>query len=549
MAEAPRANNSNSQGKQQGDDVIMKSDSGSTVSIWMGMADVPAQPDLVQNLEAEVCVIGAGIAGLTTAYLLSRQGKSFIVLDDGPLAGGETCRTTAHLTNAFDDRYLEAERLHGTEGARIIAASHTAAIDEMEAIANQEQIDCDFQRVDGYLFMKPGDAVESLEEELRAAHRAGLSYVEKIERAPIAFWNSGPCLRFPRQGQMHPLKYLSGLALAIRRFGGRIYSHAHAEKIDSGPPAKVQVRGGATVTAQAVVVATNSPVNDRVAIHTKQAAYRTYVIGARVPRGSVPQLLLWDTGWPYHYVRLQEVPANESAAASRIGDFDMLIVGGEDHKTGQIPPEHAPFASLETWARERFPMIEAIEFRWSGQVMEPVDYVAFIGKNPMDSDHIFIATGDSGQGMTHGTIAGMILTDLIMGHENPWAKLYDPSRKTLRATGEFASENVNVLRQYADLATPAEVSSIEEIRPGMGAILRRGLVKHAVYRDEDGTLHERSAICRHLGCVVSWNSLEKTWDCPCHGSRFNRYGEVINGPANENLEVKTESSEAERRAA
>jgi Rieske Fe-S protein len=176
-----------------------------------------------------------------------------------------------------------------------------------------------------------------------------------------------------------------------------------------------------------------------------------------------------------------------------------------------------------------------VEFRWSGQVMETIDGLAFIGRNPLDEADVFIVTGDSGMGMTHGTIAGILLTDLILGRENPWETLYDPARKTLGAAGEFAKENLNVLRQYGDWLTGGEVASVEAVQPGTGAILRRGLTKVAAYRDEQGVLHERSAICPHLGCIVAWNEAEKTWDCPCHGSRFDRHGTVLNGPANSDL--------------
>ena len=269
------------------------------------------------------------------------------------------------------------------------------------------------------------------------------------------------------------------------------------------------------------MVATNTPVNDRVAVHTKQAAYRTFVVGARVPRGSVPAILLWDTPDPYHYVRIQQLDERS----------DVLIVGGEDHKTGQADDAGERFARLESWTRERFPQATAFDFRWSGQVMEPIDGLALIGRNPLDHNNVYVVTGDSGNGMTHGTIAGMLITDLIMGRPNPWASLYDPARKTLGAIKDFASENLNVAAQYVDVVTPGEVSDVAEIRPGEGAIVRRGVKKIAVYRDERGALIERSAFCTHLGCVVRWNSTEKTWDCPCHGSRFQIDGHVVNGPA------------------
>ncbi len=484
-----------------------------------------------ESIRADVCIVGAGIAGLSIAYMLTKAGKSVVILDDGLLAGGMTAVTTAHLSNALDDRYFEIERLHGEEGARLAAESHTAAIHRIEAIVMEEKIACDFERLDGYLFLSPGEKEEVLDRELAAAHRVGLHDVTKMSLAPLQSFNTGPCLRFPNQGQFHPLKYLSALAKAIQRDGGRIFTQTHADQISGGSPAQVKV-GTHVVTADAVVVATNSPVNDLVVIHTKQAPYMTYVIGARVPRGSVTKALYWDTQDPYHYIRLQSVDGNDTTAR---GDHDILIIGGEDHKTGQADDTQKRHTRLEVWARERFPSIERVEFTWAGQVMETIDGLAFIGRNPMDKDNVFIVTGDSGMGMTHGTIAGILLTDLIMGRENPWEKLYDPSRKTLRAAGEYAREMLNVAVQYTDWLTGGDVSSEDEVTRDSGAVLRRGLTKVAVYRDEKGNLHECSAICNHLGCIVNWNTAEKTWDCPCHGSRFDKLGKVINGPANKDL--------------
>jgi glycine/D-amino acid oxidase-like deaminating enzyme/nitrite reductase/ring-hydroxylating ferredoxin subunit len=502
-----------------------KSDAGHSTSVWMATADVPTAAPLTAATRADVCVVGAGIAGLSTAYMLARAGKDVVVLDDGPIAGGETSRTTAHLVTALDHRYSELESLHGARGARLAAESHGAAIDAIEGIVAEEGIDCDFARLDGYLFMPPGESTAPLDDELSAAHRAGLTQVGRVSRVPYDAYNFGPALRFPRQAEFHVLRYVSGLVAAFTRLGGRIHTRTHATTIAGGTGARVETALGVTVRAAAVVVATNTPVNDLVAIHTKQAAYRSYVIGASIARGSVPRLLLWDTADPFHYVRLASVPGRGAAV------HDVLIVGGEDHKTGQAEDFAARFARLEAWTRERFPTAGDVEFRWSGQVMEPVDGLAFIGRNPLDHANVFVATGDAGNGMTHGTIAGMLLTDLILGRENPWSTLYDPARKTLRAGREFVKENVNVALQYAELVTGGEVSSVDEIARGRGAVIRRGLKKIAVYRDTHGVLHELSAMCTHLGCIVHWNDEEKTWDCPCHGSRFARDGHVVNGPA------------------
>ena len=502
----------------------MKDDSQANTSIWMATADTPSQPRLQENIRTDVCIIGAGIAGLTTAYLLAQEGRSVVVLDDGPIGGGMTGRTTAHLTNAFDDRYLDVEKLHGEEGARQTARSHTAAIDKVEEIVRKEQIDCEFERVDGFLFAPPPDTEALLDDELAATHRAGLLEVEKVARAPIDSFDTGPALRYPRQAQFHPLAYLSGLTRAIRRDGGRLFQQTHATVIEGGENARVETSAGPIVNCDVIVVATNTPVNDRVAIHTKQAPYVTYVIGAAIPKDAVTRALYWDTLDPYHYIRLQSYK-----------DRDVLIVGGEDHKTGQADNCAERYARLEKWARKCFPQIREIEFRWSGQVMEPVDYLAFIGRNPLDSDNVFIATGDSGQGMTHGTIAGILLSDLIQDRNNRWQELYSPSRVTLRAVKEYAGENINVAGQFADYLTAGDIKSVDELKPGQGAVMRDGLSKIAVYRDDQGRVHRRSAICPHLGCVVSWNTCERTWDCPCHGSRYTAEGRVYNGPANTDL--------------
>ncbi|MGH8249807.1 MAG: FAD-dependent oxidoreductase [Steroidobacteraceae bacterium] len=493
-------------------------------SIWAATTELPAGAPLAESVKADVCIVGAGISGLTTAYLLGLEGKRVVVLDDGPIAGGMTRATTAHLTNALDDRYFEIERMHGEATARLTAQSHTAAINRIEAAVRQEKIACDFERLNGYLFVPPDQPIEVLERELAAAHRAGLKDVDLLNRAPLQPFNTGPCLRFPKQAQFHPLKYLSGLAQAIERAGGRIFTDTHADSIQGGKPAEVKA-GNHMVNCDAIVVATNAPVNDLVAIHTKMAPYMSYVIGARVPRGAVDRALYWDTLDSYHYVRLMDLDAGN----------ELLIVGGEDHKSGQVDDTAGRHGRLEVWARERFPEMAELQYAWTGQIMETVDGLAYIGRNPLDKDNVFVVTGDSGMGMTHGTIAGMLLTDLILGRRSLWEKLYDPSRKTLRAAGNYLKHAGNMAAQYRDWVGKGDVGSVDEIQNGGGAVIRRGVHMVAAYRDEQGRLHERSAICNHLGCLVHWNAADSTWDCACHGSRFDKLGKVINGPANRDL--------------
>jgi glycine/D-amino acid oxidase-like deaminating enzyme/nitrite reductase/ring-hydroxylating ferredoxin subunit len=508
----------------------VKDDSGETLSPWWAMDETPQCPPLASDTRADVCVVGAGIAGMTTAYLLAREGRDVVLLDDGVVGGGETGRTTAHLSNALDDRYYYLESRFGERGARLAAESHGAAIDLIERLSREEEIDCDFERLDGYLFVPPDCPTDELEQEIDAAHRAGLGDVEWVDRAPIEDFDTDRCLRFPRQAQFSPLKYMAGLARAFGRDGGRIHTRTHASEIRGGSPACVTTSRGRTVTCGAVVVATNSPVIDRLLVSTREGKYRTYVIGAHVPHGSVTRALYWDTPDPYHYVRLQTVKDERGNPT-----HDLLIVGGEDERVGDHDDGDERFAELYRWTRRRWPMIGKIEFQWSGQIVEPTDSLAYIGRMPLDQPNVLIASGDSGHGMTHGTIAGMLLTDLIHGRRNDWAALYDPSRLRSTTTTDFVNENLNVLAHYTDWLTGGEVDSASEIEPGEGCVVRCGLNKIAAYRDEDGVLHERNAACTHAGCPVSWNSTEKSWDCPCHGSRFDRYGRVVNGPANRDL--------------
>jgi glycine/D-amino acid oxidase-like deaminating enzyme/nitrite reductase/ring-hydroxylating ferredoxin subunit len=497
----------------------MDTGTGPTKSIWTEYA-VPAYPSLPAALQTEICVIGAGISGLTTAYLLTRKGRKVVVLESGTLGGGETGRTTAHLSNALDDRYFELEKVHGLELSRLAAESHTAAIETIESIVTAEKIDCGFARVDGYLARHPNDDADVLERELAAAHRAGLVDVTRLDRSPVPSFSDGPVLKFPAQGQFHPLRYLTGLAKAIEESGGRIFTGSRVREVEDGTPARAILENGAVVTAQAIVVATNSPISDRLAIHTKQAAYRTYAVSCAIEPGSVPPGLFWDTGDSYHYVRTH-LHADGSAS---------LIAGGEDHKTGQANDTEQRFARLEAWTRTHFPAAGEVEYRWSGQVEEPVDYLAFIGRD-VGAKNIFIATGDSGHGMTHGTIAGLLISDLIQGQDNAWAALYSPDRKSLKSAGTYAHENLNVARQFGDYLKPGEVNDVSAIALGSGALVRKGAHLLAVYRDEHGGLHPRSAVCTHVGCAVHWNGTERSWDCPCHGSRFSPQGEVISGPA------------------
>jgi glycine/D-amino acid oxidase-like deaminating enzyme/Rieske Fe-S protein len=509
--------------------------SGKNTSAWVETLEKPlAYSKLKMDERTDVVVVGGGLAGLTIAYQLTQMNLNVVVVEDGYLGSGETGRTTAHLTAALDDRYYNLENLFGEEETKLVAESHTKAIDFIEKVIKKENIDCDFSRLNGYLFLNPSDKNDSLQKEYEASKKAGLD-VELGNEIPGMTDGKKQCLIFKNQGQFHPLKYLKGLSEAITKSGGKIYTETHAKNIDE---TGIKTNEGFSVFADHVVVATNTPVNNRLIMHLKQYAYRTYVVGMLIEKNSLPKALWWDTGDfdvnpetpPYHYIRRQ--PYDDI--------HDLLICGGEDHPTGLAKhdtiPEENRYAMLEDWAKKHFTVKETV-FHWSGQVMEPMDSLAYIGHNPLDKKNIYIVTGDSGNGMTHATIAGMLIPDLITGKENSWEKIYSPSRfKIFKAGNVFFKEVVGGMIAYLK-ETPKNTDKVKisEIKTGEGKIIELDGQKYGAHVDDKNNLHLVKAECTHLKCIVNWNNDEKSWDCPCHGSRFTYTGKVINGPANTDL--------------
>lgn len=488
-----------------------------TRPLWADTATIGKQPSQSGQISVDVCIIGAGITGLTAADLLKRAGKTVAVIDIGRIGSGETSHTTAHLTEVFDIEYRSLISHFGLEGAQLAAQSMRRAIERIEENATAYGIDCDFARVPGYQFTEKVSDIDEIEDESENALKLGVPN-EIVFESDLPF-KVVRAMRVDHQAQFNPLKYLAGLAQRIPGNGSYIFEETRMHDVEEGQPCKVHTDRG-TIVADEVFVSANVPSNDRFFMHTKIAAYRTYAISITTTDNLKLSGLYWDVDDPYHYVRGYEQ-----------NGVNHIIIGGEDHKTGQDVHTTAHYQRLEDWARERF-QVASVDHRWSGQVIEPVDGLPYIGRNPL-SDHVFIATGFSGTGLTMGSLAGMIVSDLILGNQNPWVDLYDASRvKPLASIRNFISENIDYpSHMIGDRLAPAQMKDSNVLRENEGAIVRMNGKKVAAYRDPGGDLHVLSPVCPHMGCHVNWNDAEKSWDCPCHGARFTPTGKLLNGPA------------------
>lgn len=477
-------------------------------SLWLKSTPSPSFPPLAGDLATDVCIVGGGVAGLTAALLLQQAGKRVAVLDAGKLCNGVTGFTTAHLTEALDTRWFELIRRFGGERAKLAARSQRAALERIALTVQEEGLaDCAFRLLPGYLYSETGSS--ELERELEAARSLGMQ-VSMVPMAPLPFGNQR-ALRFENQAQFHPLHYLLPLSRKLAARGVAIHEQTRALEFEDGEPCRVRTAGG-TVTAKHVLVCTHSPVNDKLLLQTKLAQYRSYVVTARA--AAPIEGLFWDDADPYHYLRMHD---------------GVLLAGGEDHKVGQKADTAEPYQRLKQYVRERFKGA-VFEDEWSAQVVETVDGLPYIGLNPGQS-HTLVATGFAGNGMTHGTVAAMLLRDLVLGKHNPWAALYSPARVKPGSAAEWVKENVDFpLHLLGDRLKPAQARALEQVPAGQGRIVEVDGQKLAAFRDEQGVLTVLSPVCTHMGCNVGWNPAERSWDCPCHGGRFNTQGEVINGP-------------------
>lgn len=492
-------------------------------SHWQKTADLPRFPALGGDLTVDAVVIGAGVTGITAAHLLKQQGLKVALVEREQCGGVDTSRTTAHLTAVTDLRLHELLDRFGAESARAVWDAGTEAMERIAGLVQSRHIACGFKWCPGHLHAPA--LSEDAEPFLREAQAAQILGVPAEFQANIPVFHV-PGVVFPRQAMFHPLAYLADLLQGVPGGGSHVFESTVVQEIDK-KTRRLRTPGG-WIAFDYLVLATHNPLIGLATalratlLQTKLSLYSSYAVGATLPLGRLLEGLYWDTAEPYHYLRVENQPGQAYA-----------VYGGEDHKTGQATDNARLFSRLEHRLLGFAPAAK-VDARWSGQVIETNDGLPFIGET---AKRQFIATGFAGNGMTFGTLAGMMAVDAIMGRTNPWQKLFDPGRKILRGgTWDYLKENKDFPYRFVrDRMLKPSARSFRDLAPGEGKVMEFKKRKVAAYRNEDGRVTMCSAVCTHLQCIVAWNPAEKTWDCPCHGSRFQPDGRVISGPAEEPL--------------
>jgi glycine/D-amino acid oxidase-like deaminating enzyme/nitrite reductase/ring-hydroxylating ferredoxin subunit len=481
-------------------------------SLWLDVVDMPAFAPLDRDIECDVAVVGAGITGLTLAHALAQAGKRVVVLERGGVAAGTTGHTTAHLTTNIDTDYADIIETHGQDVAREIASGMCAAVDHIEQTATTIGAADAFARVLGYYVAEVEEDRDEIARLYHAICDIGLSAEARLPDMPFPMVD-GFCLH--DQGRLHASRYIAALATAVQAAGGRVYTHTAVLEFEDGAPCVVQTDRG-TVRATDVVLATHTPIGVS-PLHTVVFPYRSYVMAAIVEE-QVPDVLVWNTNEPYEYIRKQALPDGS----------ERLIVGGADHKTGQGDPR-ASYDRLDDYLRQRFTVRE-VTHRWSAQFYDPADGLPIVGPAPL-KEHVHVATGFSGDGITLGTLSALMLRDQLLGRAHPLASMLKPARFHVGGVGKVVKENLEVaLHWIGDRLRGKEVADAADILPGEAAILQRHGKQVGLYRDVDGQAHEVDVTCTHMKCKLHWNPAEATWDCPCHGGRFDIHGTPLEGP-------------------
>ena len=498
-------------------------------SYWVDSVEGHRYPAASGVVSVDVAIIGGGIVGLTAAFLLKRAGKKVALLEANKIAHGVSGYTTAKVSAGHGLIYSQITKTLGAESARIYAESNQAAIAQISALIDELAIECDFEPTDNYVYNESPDQIDSLKQEADAARNAGLPASFTTD-STLPFPIAG-AVRLTDQAQFHPRKYFVALAQAIEGDGSFVFENTAATDLEEGSPSVVGTPD-ASISADHVILATHYPTFDRGLFFAKVAPYRAYVVTAKIAADKAP-----DGMW------ITSTSPTRSVRTTPYEDGRLLIVTGEGHKTGQESEPEKRYAALEEWTRSRFD-VQSLEYRWSTQDNKSADHVPYVGRLTRNSQNVYTATGFAGWGMTNGTMSAMLLADLVQGSDNPWLRLYDSNRfNPSAAAKEFVKENANVAFRFFTDRLRSLSKNIEDIPQGEGNVVAVGPKSVAVYKDESGDVRALSARCTHLGCIVQWNGAEKSWDCPCHGSRFTTSGDVLQGPATrplENVDLTTE---------